>query len=103
MSLLLGKPSTYWAAHGTPLYISTALTCLQKQSSLFPYIFGVYEHRVYTETTFGVSTIDLSQGKFDLHRCIGAPNNKVSRMVVDPVPRIVQIALGHSMLTIGSC
>jgi hypothetical protein len=109
--------SFLWAIFGS--IISTPLTtkiarnvdlgdrCFPTYKNNLHFLFYIttiaYKHRVYTQTTFGMSTIYLSQWELDLHQIIRILRNKVSYMVEDPVSWTIQMRVWYGALTVRSC
>ena len=50
-----------------------------------------------------MSAIDLRQRELDLSRFTRLLNNKIACVVMNPVPRIVQKTLRHSVLSVRCC
>jgi hypothetical protein len=61
-----------------------------------------HHHWIHTEASFCVCAVYLSHRKPDVCRFVWVLHNKVPNMVIDPNTRISKIALGLSLLSIGS-
>jgi hypothetical protein len=60
---------------------------------LWPKALGVQEHRVNAQTTFRVRAVDLRHGELQLQCLIRFWDHKITCMVQNPAPRLIQIAL----------
>lgn len=98
-------PLLCWGCHTSNIWQQTSciLQLPLPTKTIEPlHITWIYHYRVYTDTPFGVSAINLCHRKFDLRQSIRIFDHKISCEVIDPVSRILQVTLGNSLLTIRS-
>ena len=78
-------------------------------SSLWPYHppmlktlpLWVYKHRVDTQATLCVCAVNLRHWELQFHRLVGLWGHKITCVVQDPAPGLLQVALRQCLLTVG--